>query len=254
MEFDLAFIVRRRSQSRAVIEPAATIPAAIPSLPLERSFECCGMRTPGDTAADFSSCLCDRSKRIQGREQEPAQPDTFALSSFADTIHAVIPVAGADQRQSVHAQFEAVVKRASAMLEQCSDIVRNRRLEKAVVLTRRKSRPFQERQHLVEHCMVATALDVICGRVRQPRAVVRYPRAHALSGMSKPPMLDVAFDELPACRAQQIFSCHVGTRCQQRHPVLKLIAETKGAARLIKRRTSPHAACQASDTGATRSA
>ena len=48
-----------------------------------------------------------------------------------------------------------------------------------------------------------------------------------------PPVLHVALDELPRRRAQQVRATQVRPRVQQRQHVLQLIAEAKGAARLV---------------------
>ena len=81
--------------------------------------------------------------------QKPAEPDALALAMFADPVHAVVPVAGADQRRAVGPKCEASVKSASAMLKQRGGLVGNGGLEEALVLTHRERRTFQERNHLI---------------------------------------------------------------------------------------------------------
>ncbi len=49
--------------------------------------------------------------------QEPAEPDAFALAALAYPVHAVIPVAGADQRQTVRSGGKTFVQREYAMGE-----------------------------------------------------------------------------------------------------------------------------------------
>ena len=58
----------------------------------------------------------------------------------------------------------------------------------------------------------------------------------------KPPMLDVALDELPRGRAQQMFARHLRLRHAERHHVLELIAKAVRAAGLVERRARPDAA------------
>jgi dTDP-glucose pyrophosphorylase len=60
----------------------------------------------------------------EGREEfdrvreKPTKPDTFPFATFADAVHAVVPITRADERQSVFAsEFHALVKSARAMLE-----------------------------------------------------------------------------------------------------------------------------------------
>jgi hypothetical protein len=55
-------------------------------------------------------------------------------------------------------------------------------------------------------------------------------------------MLNIALDKLPSGGAQKMFARHRRSRQRECHPVLKLVAETVSAARLIKRRSRPQAA------------
>ena len=57
------------------------------------------------------------AKRVQHVVQEEAEPDAFALPLLADAVHAVVPVAGAHQRQAVLAEQSAA---ASSARTQCS--------------------------------------------------------------------------------------------------------------------------------------
>ena len=45
----------------------------------------------------------ERRESRQRRVEEPAEPNAFAFALFADAVHAVVPVAGADERKSVAA-------------------------------------------------------------------------------------------------------------------------------------------------------
>ena len=51
---DPAFVARRRAERRAVVEPAAPIPVAVPGLALERVSEGGGVRSPSRAAARLS--------------------------------------------------------------------------------------------------------------------------------------------------------------------------------------------------------
>ena len=59
-----------------------------------------------------------------------------------------------------------------------------------------------------------------------------------------PPVLNVTFDKLARCGAQQMFARDISFRHAERHHVLELVAETVCAAQLIERRTGPHAATE----------
>jgi len=57
-----------------------------------------------------------------------------------------------------------------------------------------------------------------------------------------PPVLDVAFDELPAGGPDEMRSGEVGPRQHQRHHVLQLIAKPECSARLVVARARPETA------------
>ncbi len=59
-----------------------------------------------------------------------------------------------------------------------------------------------------------------------------------------PPVQHVAFDELLTCVADDLCSCDVGADANERGRILQLVAKTKGPARLIIRRSTPHPAAQ----------
>ena len=60
--------------------------------------------------------LRDLGELLQHGVQEEAQPDAFARALDADQVHAVVPVAGAHQRQAVRAELQAVLDGAHAVL------------------------------------------------------------------------------------------------------------------------------------------
>ncbi len=57
-------------------------------------------------------------------------------------------------------------------------------------------------------------------------------------------MLDVTFDELPGRRMEDMRAWNAGCGGDQRQAVLQLIAEAKGAARLVEGGASPDSAGQ----------
>ena len=80
---------------------------------------------------------------------------------FADAVHAVVPVAAANQRQAEFAvQFQALIQTTRAMLEQRCGIASHHRLEEGIVLARLEQRPFEEGDWLVENRQIARDLDI----------------------------------------------------------------------------------------------
>ena len=55
----------------------------------------------------------------------------------------------------------------------------------------------QKGNDLVQNGGVGGHVDIMGGGVNEPHAVVGDPRAHALPGVRRPPVLNVALDELP---------------------------------------------------------
>ena len=80
--------------------------------------------TPSGGTFSVPTRVCNRSKDFQSREQEPAKPNTFSFSAFANPVHAVIPVAGAHERQAMGAMGQAAIKRAGAMLVEAGRFLR----------------------------------------------------------------------------------------------------------------------------------
>ena len=130
--------------------------------------------------------------------QEPREPDALALTLVADAVHAIVPVAGADQRQAMRAGGKTEVEAARAVLEKRCRFVGLVGQEVEIVLAGANSGAVDERHLLVEDRGVTGGLYIVrCDR-GEPRPVIGDARAHTLAGRRKPPMLDVALDELPA--------------------------------------------------------
>src|SRR5207302_5180718 len=107
-------------------------------------------------------------------------------SDLADAVHAVVPIAAAEQRQTVGAEREALVEAARAVLIEGAGFVRDGRLEGVLVLCGLESRAFQERNHLIQNACIVGRTYIMGSGECQPGAVVGNPRAHALPGMGQP--------------------------------------------------------------------
>ena len=127
----------------------------------------------------LAATLGDRRERGQGGVQEPAEPDALALALVADPVHAVVPVAGADQRQAVRADRQAAIERRARSARRAC-----RALARSSAGSRRRPAPararaLEERHGSSRMRCVAGDLDVVGDGVRQPEPVVGDPRAHA---------------------------------------------------------------------------
>ncbi len=185
--------------------------------------------------------------------QEEAQPAALAAPLAPDPVHAVVPVAAAEQRQPVGAGGDRLVDGAQTVLEERARFGGDRGLQVGLVGALVEQRRGEERHALVEHRRVAGHSQVARDGERQPEQVVRAAGARALARRRVPPVLDVPLDELAAGRAQQVLAREIGARQHQRHRVLQLVAEAEGAAGLRVPRPRPHPAATASGTGASRS-
>ena len=88
---------------------------------------------------------------MQRGVQKPAEPDALAAARGADPVHAVVPVAGAEQRQAVRADGQARIQRAHAMLIQARRAESPRARRISSWLSARKRAAREERHVLIEH-------------------------------------------------------------------------------------------------------
>ena len=84
--------------------------------------------------------------------------------------------------------------------------------EERLVLMFLQDRAFEEGHHLLQHGDVSGGLDVVGDDEAEPDAVVRDAGADAAAGFGQPPVLHVAFAELPRggaqdLRARQLAAC-----------------------------------------------
>ncbi len=138
--------------------------------------------------------------------QQPTQPDALAQSSLADAVHAVVPVATAHQRQAVPADLEAVVQRPGTVFVEGRRLSRELRLEEVFSFVRLQHGAAEERNDFGQYGRVGRRLHIVGRRVGEPDPVVRDASPHALAGVREPPMLDIAFGELPGRGPQQMGS------------------------------------------------
>ena len=140
------------------------------------------------------------------------------------------------------ADRQAGVQRTGAMLVEAGGLFRDGRLEEAIAHAWLQCLACQERDDLVEHEGVGGDAHIVRDGVGEPAAVVRYARAHALARVRKPPVLDVALDELAARGPDEMFAGHRRADRGERHAILQLVPEAIGAAGLVETRSRPDAA------------
>ena len=179
-----------------------------PSQPAFSSRAARPARSLSHCRANVSSLMPARQRRelAQHFAQEEPEPDAFAAALVPDAIHAVVPVAGADQRQAVRAVAQPMLNRSPRMLVQARRFGRAPGHVVPRLLVRRHRRTVEETHLLVEHAGVVGRLHVPAQRERQPEVIVRNARPNAAPRRRMPPVLHVALDELSARAEQQVLA------------------------------------------------
>ena len=200
----------RRAQRRAVVEPGAAVPVAVPGLALERQRA--GLRRWDAPRAP--RCARRRAPRRRARtaadlaiRNQPSQ----TLSPWpllADPVHAVIPVAAADQRQAV-APRSPGSRRAPARSARRGWRTSALAVGSKEALGLRPAQapaPSMNGTASLEHGGVAGRVDVVRDGVRQPERDRPKSGCARPGRVGQPPVLDIAFGELPGGRAQQVLA------------------------------------------------
>jgi hypothetical protein len=97
---------------------------------------------------------------------------------------------------------------------------------------------------LIEDLGVARGADVMRSNKGEPEEIVGDSGANAGARLWMPPVLDIAFYELPCGRTQNVLASQVWRGEHEGHHVLQLITEPISAARLIKGRAAPDPATE----------
>src|SRR5258708_23025660 len=168
---DAAFDAAGRAERRAVIEVTAPIPGAVPSFLLERFCQRRRVPPPGRSAPLVAANISQRRERLQRRVEEPSEPDALALACLANAIHAVVPVAGFEQGNSMHADRKALVQPKRAMFEDCAALLRDRGLKKRFNLGSVQRRADEEPARLVEHACLAGLLNIMSDPTPEPDTI-----------------------------------------------------------------------------------
>ena len=143
--------------------------------------------------------------------EEEAEPGALAAALPAHAVHAVVPVAAADERQAVRAGGQALVDRAQAVLEERAALGGRRAAGRRPPARPGASGGASRNGTRSSRTPVSPVVrDVVRHRVRQPEQVVRAAGARAAAARLVPPVLDVALDELAAGGAQQVLAGEVG--------------------------------------------
>ena len=197
---------------------------------------------PAPGARIVAALRGNRRKALDHAAQKPGQPDRLAASLMADPVHAVVPVAGAHQRQAVRAQRQAAVDGAGAVLVHAGGLLAGLGCVIRVFSAFGNRRSVDECHVLVQHAGVARGLQVVAAGVGQPQQVVRKMGAHAFAAGRVPPVLHVTFGKLARSTEHDLGAQPRRVGQRQRHRVLQLVAKARSAASLIEAGLGPKAA------------
>src|SRR4249919_2199693 len=105
------------------------------------------------------------------------------------------------------------------MLEKACALFGNSRLKEGIVLTLAQHGPIKERYLFVEHGEISSRIDIVRGDESQPTSVIGNTGSDTSAGLWQPPMLNVAFGELPASCTNQMSARDIGSRQAERHAI-----------------------------------
>jgi hypothetical protein len=120
----------------------------------------------------FASILAQRDELREHAVEEEAEPGALAPSRPPHAIQAVVPVAAADEGQSVGPNRRTLVDRAQAVLEQRAPLVGEARQAVGLRGIRCQQLGLKKGHLLGEDGCVPCGADVVRGHEGQPKEVV----------------------------------------------------------------------------------
>src|SRR5947209_8675789 len=123
---DPALLVLRRPERSAVVEIGTTIPVAIPG-ELQHAGEPPGLTSVVLRTFRIASFIADRRILFQYDDEEPTEPHALPAPQVADPVHPIVPIARANERQSVRAVLQRAIDGADRVVEYRCSGLRDRR-------------------------------------------------------------------------------------------------------------------------------
>ena len=148
---DPALLALGGAQWGAVVEVAAAVPAAVPACLLERVDEPLLLLAPAAYDVVVAPSLGEGQEVVQGRVQEPAQPDALATTRGTHPVHPVVPVTRAEEWQTMGPPPGGLLQGQQAVLVERDAAPGVRGVEEPLVLALRQRCSGQEPDLFVEH-------------------------------------------------------------------------------------------------------
>ena len=184
------------------------------------------------------------SEVFKHTDLKPGEPDALAFAAKSNAIKAVVPITSSDQRQPMRTGSGRARDGPPTMFEQRTLRGGSDRNGKTLGLLFLQWFAVEEWNHLIENRSVAGGANVMRGDERKPEKIVTEPRPDAGARLWMPPVLHIAFQELPCGRAQDVLASQVWRSVHESHDILQLVSKPVSAARLIKGRAAPDSAAE----------
>src|ERR1044071_7473562 len=152
----------------AVVKVSALVPLAIPAMVFDILTELLGLGCATFSKSHIVATSRKFAKSCQHIEKEEGEPDAFTSSLSADHIETIVPVAAANERETVFTESEAVLDGADTVLIQCPGILRAIRQIVVAVLFGSDGAAFDKGNALIQNAGVIKALDIMTDNIRQP--------------------------------------------------------------------------------------
>ena len=203
---DPALVVRRRAERRAVVEVGAPVPGAVPPSSIDAAAQPRAPRA-GSVARDRVSprAVARSARTCAGRRQEPSEPHALAVAlvrrpgSCRHSSRRNPSAAGRARRR------EAVLDGADAVVVERRRSAADARAGRSIVARAAERRPLDERHARPAARVAGHARG--SGRPRTAaRAIVGKLCPNARDRRRMPPVLHVAFAELPRRGPQELIA------------------------------------------------
>jgi hypothetical protein len=109
---------------------------------------------------------------------------------------------------------------AAAMFKQRTVTWGNDRNREAFGLLRLERFGFEERDYLIQNRIIASCADVVRSNEGEPQEIIGDSRSDAGPRLRMPPVLHIAFNELPRGSAEDVLASQVRRSVHESHDIL----------------------------------
>ena len=203
---DLAFRALGGAEGGAVVKEGAQVPFAVPGVGVNGGGKFVSQCRAVGGEVVIAAGGGDRGEIEEDAAEEEGEPDTFAFTFMADAVHAVIPIAAANEGESVGAGGGGAADSADTVIVEGGGFVADTGLVIDGFFVVGEGASFEEGDAFVEDAGIAGGGDVAAGDIGQPEEVIGDLGADAASDGGVPPVLDVAFAELAGGGGEEVFA------------------------------------------------